>query len=367
MENRFSSLAEKLRLKIQDGAFAPTGAFPSENALVRDFGVSRTTVRRALSELQSEGLLRRSQGASTRLTCRGRCASGKIGILFPDRQHIDVFPVMISELVRCGSRAGYSFFCGDVEGETSAERARKMASAVEMLISQRVEGVIFRPIVGEAFEAANLAALDQLKGSGVPVTLIDSAVRERDGCDVVGIDNVQAGRFVAEHLLATRRRRIAFLANSLPIGPTSNIRDRMFGVAGAVVSAGLGWSGNSEIPCSESDLRGLRRYLRKFRPDAIVCGSDRVARGLLDSLEQLGYGVPDEIAVAGFDDSHHATAGRVGLTTVRQPFKQIAATAFECLYRRILHPKTCVQTVNLPIQLIVRESTAQAQRKRRRA
>jgi len=360
MGNKYRALAAELRKRLADGEFSGDAPFPSETALASRYGMSRATVRRALADLEGAGLLSRRQGVVSKLTAHGKAASGKIGLLFPDISHIDVFPVMTHEILRVGGRWGYSFVLSEIAGETSVKRGERTLAAIDELIAQRVEGVIFRSLVSEKCADVNKMVLERLGASQIPVVMIDCGVPECGGHDVVGVDNLSAGRTVGEHLVACGRKRVAFLLNSLPIGPTDNLRDRMFGVSGAVVAAGLPWTSESLLPCAEYDLPGLRRYFRRCRadrPDAIVCGSDNVAIGLIRSLAALGYSVPDDIAVVGFDDAPYAALSTPALTTVRQPFAEMAKTAFARLVQRIRNPNMGPCTLHLPAELVVRDTS----------
>lgn len=366
MENKFKPLADELRKRLADGEFAGATTFPSEMALVKRYGMSRATVRRALAELEGDGILQRRQGAGTRLTARAKNVSGKIGLLFPDSVCIDVFPIMTHAILRGGGRYGYSFLFAEIGGETSVRRGEETLTAVDNLIAQRVEGVIFRPIVSEKCTHVNRIVLNRLSALQIPVVLIDSGVPGCDGYDVIGVDNLAAGRLIGQHLVSKGRKRVAFLLNSLPIGPTLNLRDRMCGVSGAVVSAGLPWASDSLIPCAAYDVPALRRYFRRCRdnrPDAIVCGSDNVAICMIKSLMELGYSVPGDIAVCGFDDAPYAALSSPGVTTVRQPFAEMAETALERLVQRIRNPKMRVCALHLPAELVVRGSTGLCKRR----
>lgn len=361
MVNKFKAIADDLRRRLADGEFSDAVAFPSETSLVRRYGVTRATVRRALARLVDEGLIHRHQGAGSRLTPHGCLASGKIGLLFPDRSCIDVFASMVCEILRVGGRTGYSFAFREITGATSKARAEETLDAVEDFVRQRVEGVIFRPLVSEACEDVNIAVLDRLRVEKTPVVLVDGGVTERKDYDVVGVDNIAAGRQIGDYLISLGHKRIAFLLNSLPIGPTGNLRDRMFGVAGAATAAGLSWTAQNVIPCADYDVEALRRYFlrcRKVRPDAIVCGSDNVAQSLIRSLVALGYSVPKDLSVVGFDDAPYAARSEPGLTTVRQDFARIGAVAFERLRQRILNPRLEVCALHLPVELVVRGTTA---------
>ena len=105
------------------------------------------------------------------------------------------------------------------------------------------------------------------------------------------------------------------------------------------------------------DVDAVRRYVRKFKPQAVVCGNDMAAVELKQTLGKLGLKVPDDVRLMGFDDVKCASIVTPGLTSVHQPCAQIAHTAFYCLLDRIENPAMPTKTISLPVKLVLREST----------
>jgi LacI family transcriptional regulator len=102
--------------------------------------------------------------------------------------------------------------------------------------------------------------------------------------------------------------------------------------------------------------------LELHRPDAIIASNDHTAALLIQTLTKIGRRVPEDLAVVGFDDVVYSTLLPVTLTTVHQPFDEIARTAVQVLLDRIQNPDAAPHTTTLPGRLIVRGSSAPAQR-----
>ena len=164
-----------------------------------------------------------------------------------------------------------------------------------------------------------IAAFDALK---IPILLIDRDITpfERSHHDLVGIDNVAAGFAIGKALIDNGAKHIAFLTP--PNSASANLQ-RMLGVAGAVIEAGISWT-NRNILCLDPDDRAaVKKALRsKSAPDAIVCHNDQTAAKL-----------PRTVKVAGFDGL--ATAGKRKFPSMRQPIGQLADTAIATLLERI--------------------------------
>jgi LacI family transcriptional regulator len=90
--------------------------------------------------------------------------------------------------------------------------------------------------------------------------------------------------------------------------------------------------------------------------DAAVCANDHTAAILLQSLERRGIRVPRNIRVVGFDDVRFAAVLSVPLTTIHQPCREIAATAFRAMLERIANPSIPPRSLTLFPRLVIRES-----------
>ncbi|HOW58404.1 MAG TPA: substrate-binding domain-containing protein [Candidatus Omnitrophota bacterium] len=104
--------------------------------------------------------------------------------------------------------------------------------------------------------------------------------------------------------------------------------------------------------------RVMRRWLREKKlPEAMICGNDDLALGVLEALKEFGKAVPRDLAVVGFDDNDHAKNSRPLLTTIRQPLFQMAQDAINILIKRIERPELAPATQKYPPKLIVRKTT----------
>ena len=197
-----------------------------------------------------------------------------------------------------------------------------------------------------------------LSAKEIPVILIDRDYLpppQRSAYDLVGIDNVQAGYRLSKHLLDAGARRIRFLTQP---DYASTIRGRIQGVAQAVIDAGYVWRNSFVVETDPGDIAAFRRMMRgKNRPDAFVCRNDALAAKLLQTLSELGFDVPNQIRIAGFDDAKIAQFMNPPLTTIRQPVKSLAEIAVASLLQRIRNPGLAPRAILLDAQMIVRRST----------
>jgi LacI family transcriptional regulator len=228
-------------------------------------------------------------------------------------------------------------------------------------IERKVCGVFFAPLeLADNRAAINRRIAQTLTAAGVAVVLLDREILDfpgRSPYDLVGIDSFAAAYDLGIHLLATGRRRIKFVA--LPRYPSTTDL-RMAGMREAILNAGLICDADWVRIGDPSDPDFVRSLLAGNRPDAIVCSNDRTAAMLMQTLIAQGGRIPDEIAVAGFDDVRYATLLSVPLTTMRQPCRQIGMAAVQLMTSRLADSVLPPRTLTLSATLVARRSTETA-------
>ena len=315
-----------LRHDILLGKYDMKEKFPSEGMLMRRFGVSRITVRQAMSDLKNEGFLEARSGSGTYLSALARHATGMIGLVVPDYSSSLFFRRLGDELVQAGKAAGYTMLLGSLPGETPAARAHEAVALAKEYARRKVAGVIIEPVElmpnSADLTREIVSAFDTLH---IPVILIDRDISpfERSEYDLVGIDNLNAGVMLGRYLIAKGAKRIAFLMP--PHSASANLQ-RMLGVAGAAIEAGLSWSNRNIHYVNADDQKALKAALStKPRFDVVVCHNDQTAAKL-----------PRSVKVAGFDGL--AADGTRRFPSICQPIRQIAETAIASLLERIRRP-----------------------------
>ena len=350
---------EKLMREIAAGKFAKVGKLPSESKLANTFGVARMTVRGALAELQRQGLIETRNGAGSFLTQRARRKSGIIGLVIPNFEAFEFFADIRDELERHCKRLNYTVQLVFTREHGREAAIRDIRRKVRELAVARAEGVIFRPYVAEEFSAANREVVRIFQRTEIPVVLIDSDITrppERSDCDLVAVNNIEAGRRIADYLHQRGHRHIAFLGERRTAAHNVNWDNRLFGLAGELALLGSA-DGVRTLDFGPTDKRALASALRgKNRVDAIVCGNDESAVAIVETLRKIGKRVPDDVAVVGFDDIARARTFVPPLTTISQPVKKIAATAFKTLLARIRYPNNDPREIFLTAPLIARQS-----------
>ncbi|MGZ4398298.1 MAG: LacI family DNA-binding transcriptional regulator, partial [Gaiellaceae bacterium] len=171
-------------------------------------------------------------------------------------------------------------------------------------------------------------------------------------------DNVDAGASIVRHIAAAGCRRIAFIGGRGDERPSV---DRHFGYQSELLRHGLPYRGEYVALASWQPDRAheaTRRFLSLPEPpDAIFAASDVMAIGAMAAIEEAGLRVPEDVAVAGFDDFDYARLLRPSLTTLRQNQEALAETLVKAMIRLLDHPQEPPLVAVLPTELVVRDST----------
>jgi DNA-binding LacI/PurR family transcriptional regulator len=163
-------------------------------------------------------------------------------------------------------------------------------------------------------------------------------------------DNHGGARAAVEHLIAQGRRRIATIAG--PRDMTA-AQDRLDGYRAAMAATDRPSIVAMGDFTRESGTTAMQQLLADDPEiDAVFAASDLMAIGALGALRAAGRRVPDDVAVAGFDDIGLASFSEPPLTTVRQPVADVAA----CIVQMLLGDEPPTAPVILPTELVIRES-----------
>jgi LacI family transcriptional regulator len=231
------------------------------------------------------------------------------------------------------------------------------------LLSQQVEGIIWAvPEVGK-----NRAWIcDQSRDLPVPVVFLHMDCRS--DLFVVAVDNYAGARLATGHLLAQGRQSIGCIS-----GPAVwwEAQERERGWRNTLAEAGIAATDRLHHMADWTAAGGFEAFysLAEQNPDleAVFVSNDQMALGVLKAAYQLGWQVPDDLAVVGFDDIPEAAYFLPALTTVRHDLKGVGTQAV-FLLERILSAQReketlDSETISITPELIVRDSSVSPARR----
>jgi LacI family transcriptional regulator len=341
-------------LALQSFAGREVDRRPRLKEVAQRAGVSIATVSRALSrpdmvDDETLALVKRAAAdlgyipvGAARALVSGR--SRTIGAIVPTLDHA-IFARAIHAMQTTLDAAGYQLLVASHEYSPMSETA-----AIRAILSRGVDALM---LVG----ADHLDETWSLLTTAPVPVLLTWSFDERLPC--IGFDNALAGRLAAEHLLSLGHREFGVISGTRRANDRARLR--IEGVRGALHERGLSLPEGrvSEQPFTFAGGRaGLAELFANGKPpSAIIGGNDLLAAGAVFEAQARGMHVPRDLSVVGIDNleiSQHVTPA---LTTVHLPTARLGTEAAQYLLAR-LQGRARPDRVALPIELIVRESTA---------
>jgi GntR family transcriptional regulator, arabinose operon transcriptional repressor len=352
---KYLQIIESLRQNIEAGRYRNGVRLPSEAELMRRFGVSRMTVVKSMQHLQQEGLLVRRAGSGTYASDADPNQKPVFGLIIPDLGRTEIFEPICQGMSASPSASGHSLSWGQSAGGDSKEDEAE--NLCEEYIEQRVSGVFFAPVeFGPRREEVNRRVLKALRTAHIPVVLLDRCVLDypaRSDYDIVGLDNRRAGYVMTEHLIRQGAQRVGFFGLE---GSAETVDDRIVGYREALYASGMPLDREMVLRANPADSATLSSRIAEKKIDALLCANDLTAAHVMRTLLGLGLRIPSDIRIAGIDDVRYAELLPVSLTTLRQPCRDIGATAIATMLDRISKPHLPARSVLLNGRLVVRQS-----------
>ena len=336
------------------GIGAPTRTARTLDDVAALSGVSRATVSRVINGGPASAAAQRRvravlestnfrPNAAARTLVSGR--SGVVGVVL----HVEP-SLLFSDPYFAEVLAGI----GDHLAEQSAGMMLWLGSRTK---AETLDHVLWMSFIDGVIVSASTLEdplVDGLLASSLPTVLLGHR-RADESASYVDIDNVAAADGITTHLLSLGRRRVGHITGRR--GTVAG-EDRVSGYRAAMGRAGLSTArllvdGDFD---AASGASGAARLLDRGI-DALFCGNDATAAGALQAIRQRGLRVPEDVALAGFDDLAFAAGLDPPLTTVRQGVRRQGSEAARALFELLEDPGAQPRRVILPTELVIRRST----------
>ena len=325
---------------IKDVARAAGVSVATVSRAFNDSGPVSEETRRRVREVADS--LRYSPNSAARSLITSR--TGSIGVLLPD-----LYGEFFSEVIRGIDQTAQGHGFHLIVSSSHADRSEVEAALRAM--RGRVDGlIVMSPEVDALALVTNLP-------EHLPVVLLDCWV-DGDAYDSVNIDNFGGAYAMVRHLAGLGHRRIATITGALR---NHDAAERQRGYRAALDDAGLEWSEAWEVAGDFTEQGGYQAAMtllaRGERPTAVFAANDSMAIGALSALREAGHRVPDDIALAGFDDITIARYVHPSLSSVRVNISDLGAQATALLIGAVSNENQHVRRqVTLPTTLVLRTS-----------
>lgn len=356
MAIKYKWLADRLKEMIYTDIERGIEKLPTEQELCSRFRVSRQTVRLSLSLLEDEGLIVKRRGSGSYITgLRSEPGSNIIGILISDDQDY-IYPSLINDIQTELSRNGFSSRVFVTGSRTATER-RILAE----LLKRPLRGLIVEGC-HSALPNPNLDLYRRLRDAGTSLVFVNSYYQGLDGCSFVKDDNISGGSLLVRHLTEAGHTAIGCV---FPADELQGL-ERYQGFAETMRDCGLplpderaGWffSRDMELLIKKRDTRFLRGIIADTLSDctAVVCYNDMVAYYLIQELRRAGLSVPEDMAVASFDNTYLSSSERLTITSLAHKPHEPGTEAAQLMVRRL--KGLLAQPLELPWELRAKQST----------
>ncbi len=329
---KYNQIEEELKALILEEKIKPGEKMPSENVLSKQYGVSRQTVRKAISDLVNEGFVYAVQGSGTYCSDASRFKKDSKDIAVVMTYLSDyIFPKVISGIDSVLSENGYSI----VLKNTNNSRTREI-KCLEELIEKNIDGIIIEPSKSNVF-CKHKYLYDKLDKYGIPYIFIQGAYSVMEDKPHVIMDDEKGAYLLTGYLISQGHKNIIGVFKS----DDTQGQNRHKGYAKALAKAGLTYDPENVIWFYTED-RAVHPYtnLQKMiksgkKVDAIVAYNDQIAFHLIKAIRELGLKVPQDISITGYDNSQPAANTDITLTTIVHPQQELGKIAAQMLLKMI--------------------------------
>ncbi|OES43434.1 LacI family DNA-binding transcriptional regulator [Domibacillus iocasae] len=269
-----------------------------------------------------------------------------IGVVVPKITN-PFFAYLVDAIEQAAYKNGYQVMIFQ-----SNEDREKELSFLNLLKTKQVDGIIMTAIEND------WKAVEPFTKYG-PIVLCNEYINE-PSVPIIKLDQFKGTYMGIKHLIEKGHQKIAYCTGGL-FAEEGKDKDRNRGYQKAMEEAGASINPNwifvdrHTIEDGKSVLKSLLEM--DDRPTAVFTGSDEIAAGMIAYAEEQGIAIPNDLAVMGFDDQPLAELISPKLTTVRQPVDQMGEKAAEVIINRLHDENAQTYHYELPIEVIVRQST----------
>ena len=335
----YQALAERLSAGIwKVGEYIST-----EEALAREFGYGRNTISKAIARMAHEGLVERKKRAGTRVLQsevrreRTSVDLNAVAFICPSEQHEGIWRTIRGFQQAAGEKKRRTLTL------TTGSDYRKELEIIGRLVEFDVQGVAMNGV--EPLPENVTHFQKRLQEASLPMIQAGAACLGLQIPSVI-VDGFHASHTMIHYLFDKGVRRIGYFDTRAPISPW--ILPRYQGYRWTLAELGLvedprlvcareSKCNDFNDPLAESKAFA-REYLDQIKGlnvEAVVCGTDYWALGLIAAAMERGIEVPRDLMVTGVDDYAMASSAPVPLTTYRVPFEAMGRKSYEMLEEMI--------------------------------
>ena len=354
---RYIEVYEDLVIRISNGEFPLSDLLPSEKEIGKIYSVERTTVRKALELLVNDGFVQKFQGLGAKVVSSEKVKTASSNLKKSDT--ILFFLPKTSDNMDRLTQPYYSLMFFHLESELKRNGYKTIYSTIseydkieDLLKQQTYAGIIF------ASYGVDEKHLHYVSENNIPFITVNN---DYENAVFIVPDNFMGGYLAGKHLVELGHSKIGLITGNLK---ETSCRQRLAGFTIALGESGLkiddkyvrnaSWIADKAIVQTKDLLERNKDDL----PTAIFAFNDEMALSAMRVINEIGYKVPDDISLIGFDNISQAKYVYPELTTIDPNVEMISRTAVWILNNKIRNDVPDNFKIIIPVHLIKRGSTA---------
>ncbi|WP_041081360.1 GntR family transcriptional regulator [Thermotoga profunda] len=341
MKPAYSLIMDYVKNKILSKELKPGDKVPSENELAKIFNVSRLTARKALENLEYESMVTRIQGLGTFVASAQEPLKGRrIGVLITNYQ--DTRASMLFGIVRTLQKFSMDVIPFNLDAFLANPfHEEKM---LRELLKLGIKGLIIEPRITSLSDTLLLNLIKE----NFPVVFVDRMIEGFPQVPVVFSDNRNGGQLIGKHMKKHHVKNVLFVTEES--FDVSSVKERFEGVRDEITETTWKMIGDFD-----KDFEVVTEMVKKEDIQAVFFCNDYLAIRGITYLREYGKGIPEDIAVYGFDNLRASIYVHPRLTTVHQDFQAMGELAALQLVKIFLGESFKFEE-RIPVSLVVRES-----------
>lgn len=320
--------------------------------IAKDMGVSTVTVSKAITGKEGvskevrEKILKRAADMGYTYT-KGLKESGlqkqyNIGVLVAghfmstDAFYSNLYQRIVMELTTQGH-------IGILEIVT--KEAERDAVLPNVLVNHKVDGIIMMGQMSRKY-------IDLIRSTKIPLIFMDFEMEDLDVDSVIS-DGVYGACKTTRYLISQGHRKIGYIGSCMA---TSSIMDRYLGFCKAMLQAGIPVNQSWVLPDRDEEGTFVNPTFPKEMPTAFVCNCDEVAFHVVNKLKKLGYKVPGDISVVGFDNYIYAELSTPKITTFGIEIDAMVKSSVNTIIHKLNNPDYSAGRIVISGKVYARDS-----------
>lgn len=354
MPAKYIRIAELLKKLIAENA-KDTFRLPTEDALCRTYGVSRQTVRKALSILEDEHLIEKRQGSGSYTTgLSGSPEKDTVAVLAcSDAEHI--YPALLADMRAVLQAKGFRTTVYVTDNQISKER-----DILQELLEHPVRGILSEGCK-TSLPTPNHDLYERLFEKGTSILFFHGSYSNMPDFPSIKDDNYGGGYHLGKYLSSLGHKKIAGIFKDDDIQGT----ERLFGLLSALRDEKLPFDEERICHFDTARLTALQKkqdtgFLSEFilkqlkNATAIVCHNDEIAYWLIKELTYKNIRIPEDLSVVCFDNSYLNDLSPIQITSLSHKQHEMGTVAAESILK--LMKGSPIASQKLPWHLTIKRS-----------